>query len=202
MTLRRILFATTLIPFLSMSAVADEFTPGFDIGSSCWGYGECHLPTTRSAFTDPDYVAHDMQFVILRDTLKAGGIGAIGVKNFADDTANSIRGAVDDVYRTHTEVSCANGTTDASSCIIAIGYGALMNATTMNNTIAIGRCSGATLTSESRDLLIGDFTTAPRGKDGFVNLENKLCFWRDTGVVETCPPPNPECLPNQPKDTK
>lgn len=81
------------------------------------------------------------------------------------------------------------------TCIIAIGLGALENATTMNNTIASGRCSGASLRAESNDLLIGDYTSAPRGKDGFVNIGNKFCFWRDTGERVACPPPEPECMP-------
>jgi hypothetical protein len=80
------------------------------------------------------------------------------------------------------------------SCDIAIGLGALQNATTMDDTIATGRCSGASLQTESRDLLIGDYTSAPRDKSGFVNIANKLCFWRDTGTRVACPPPEPECV--------
>lgn len=78
-------------------------------------------------------------------------------------------------------------------CNVAYGVGALQYATTMLGTMAFGRCSGGHLTSENHDLLIGDYTAAPRGKDGFVNLENKLCFWRDTGTVVDCPPPEPGC---------
>ena len=78
-------------------------------------------------------------------------------------------------------------------CIIAVGRGALQSATTMQNTIAIGECSGASLTTESRDLLIGDYTAAPKGKNGFVNIGNQVCFWRDSGTVVPCPPPEPPC---------
>jgi hypothetical protein len=63
----------------------------------------------------------------------------------------------------------------------------------MHNTIAIGRCSGFHLHAESRDILIGDYTDAPRERDGFVNIKNKLCFWRDSGERADCPPPEPEC---------
>lgn len=83
----------------------------------------------------------------------------------------------------------------SGSCVIAIGLGALQDATDMDDTIAVGTYAGASLRTESRDLLIGDCTAAPRGKDGFVNIANKLCFWRDTGIIEDCPPPEPQCHP-------
>jgi hypothetical protein len=78
-------------------------------------------------------------------------------------------------------------------CIVAVGEGALPNATTMSNTIAVGRCVGTSLTTESYDILIGDNTTAPLHRDGFVNIGNRLCFWRDTGERAACPAPEPEC---------
>ena len=79
-------------------------------------------------------------------------------------------------------------------CRIAFGYGALINITTGNNDMAYGHCSGASLMEESNDLLIGDYTAAPLHKNGFVNIENKLCFWRETGKRADCPPPEPECM--------
>ena len=79
-------------------------------------------------------------------------------------------------------------------CRIAFGYGALINITTGNNDMAYGHCSGASLMEESDDLLIGDYTAAPLHKNGFVNIENKLCFWRETGKRADCPPPEPECM--------
>lgn len=82
-----------------------------------------------------------------------------------------------------------------NACLVAIGLGALKSATLMYGTIAVGTCSGASLTTESMDILVGDHTSAPVGKDGFVNIGNKLCFWRDTGTVVDCPPPEPECQP-------
>jgi hypothetical protein len=78
-------------------------------------------------------------------------------------------------------------------CLVAIGLGALQNATSMHNTIAIGRCAGASLTTESDDILVGDYVTAPRGRSGFINIANALCFWRDTGERAACPAPEPEC---------
>jgi hypothetical protein len=161
-----------------------------------------------------DHTAHKMQLVIIRDAVNAGGVGAIGAKDFADDTANGIRGAMDEVFSTHQKSTCARhyeshapkGVSPSyiptMTCIVAVGEGALQNATTMDDTIAIGHCSGASLTSESGDMLIGDYTSAPKGKDGFVNIGNKLCFWRDNGDTATCPPPEPECVHYQPKDTK
>lgn len=88
--------------------------------------------------------------------------------------------------RTHSSII-------GTSCIIAVGVGALRNATILDHTIAIGRCAGATLLKGNRMLLIGDYTSAPEGADGFVNIANQVCFWRDTGEVVPCPPPELEC---------
>jgi hypothetical protein len=90
----------------------------------------------------------------------------------------------------------------AGSCNTAIGLHALEDqfgltsmvvAPTVSHVTAIGRCSGASLHNAARDLLIGDYTAAPSGKDGFVNIGNHLCFWRDTGERVDCPAPEPEC---------
>jgi hypothetical protein len=90
----------------------------------------------------------------------------------------------------------------AGSCNTAIGLHALEDqfgltsmvvAPTVSHVTAIGKCSGASLHNAARDLLIGDYTAAPSGKDGFVNIGNHLCFWRDTGERVTCPAPEPEC---------
>ena len=86
---------------------------------------------------------------------------------------------------------------------VAIGLGALNKAYGLNShyvgedlsyVYAIGRCAGASLENASRAFLIGDYTAAPSGSDGFVNIANRLCFWRDTGETVDCPPPEPECL--------
>lgn len=79
------------------------------------------------------------------------------------------------------------------SCTTAVGLGALWLATNITHVIAIGRCSGASLHEARNTLLVGDYTSAPEGSDGFVNIANKLCFWRDTGRRVDCPPPEPEC---------
>ena len=120
----------------------------------------------------------------------------------AKNAEKSILEAVDRMVLDHPD-PCGEGSKPSvhvSSCVIAIGMGALKYATTMNHTIAVGRCAGASLTTESRDLLIGDYTAAPRGQDGFVNIANKLCFWRDSGERVACPPPEPECanVPTEP----
>lgn len=59
--------------------------------------------------------------------------------------------------------------------------------------VAVGLCSGSSLTGQSRSLLLGDRTAAPPKGDGFVNIANKLCFWRDTGERVACPAPELEC---------
>jgi hypothetical protein len=42
----------------------------------------------------------------------------------------------------------------------------------------------------SRCILLGDNTQTPSpDSDGFVNIDNRLCFWRDTGEIAECPPP-------------
>lgn len=84
------------------------------------------------------------------------------------------------------------------SCNLFVGLWSAPDATSMNGTIAIGNCTGAGLTTESRGLLIGNYTTAPRGRDGFVNINNETCWWRDTGEPSACPPPVPECAQSAP----
>lgn len=58
--------------------------------------------------------------------------------------------------------------------------------------VVIGRCSCVNLLG-SGNLLLGDYTGTPSGASGFVNIANKLCFWRMTGERVACPPPEPEC---------
>jgi hypothetical protein len=91
---------------------------------------------------------------------------------------------------------CAPGATmfDATNaCNVAVGIGAMEFATTLAHSIFIGRCSGHSVTTGSHDLLIGDYTSMPDGAVGFVNIANKLCFWRDSGDRVACPAPEPEC---------
>ena len=38
-------------------------------------------------------------------------------------------------------------------------------------------------------ILFGNCTSAPPHADGFVNIANKLCFWRTSGEITECPPP-------------
>lgn len=202
MTLRPITLATMLIPFLSMSAVADEPS----------GFLSAPPNAVDPRLERPMSVAVGSAEIVI-DTYKkvsalfkgqsGGSASLIGMTQGLDDGLRQSFGFYPcKAAEAHRDSHNSSVNMVTGSCLVAYGYGALLNATDMTGTMAFGRCSGASLRSESRDLLIGDFTAAPHGKDGFVNLENKLCFWRDTGVVETCPPPNPECLPNQPKDTK
>lgn len=52
----------------------------------------------------------------------------------------------------------------------------------------------------SRNILVGNYTSMPTAStNDFVNIANRLCFWRDTGQRVDCPPPEPDCT--QPKET-
>lgn len=148
---------------------------------------------SNMTYLAPDVMAHDMQVVIIRDMPK---VSPEEFPKLADAMAEGIRKALTASVGA-TSDPCDKPPTGQtfSSCIVAIGENALYNATTMYGTIAIGRYSGYSLTTESMDILIGDYTSAPHGMNGFVNLANTLCFWRDTGVVETCPPPESEVKP-------
>lgn len=58
--------------------------------------------------------------------------------------------------------------------------------------LAVGSFAGASMTTQNRAIALGSCTAVRLG-DGFVNLGNRLCFWRDTGTIVDCPPPEPEC---------
>lgn len=79
-----------------------------------------------------------------------------------------------------TEINGENRTILASSASAPWGH----------DVTVIGNCATAW---GSRELVLGDRATTPIKGDGFVNLGNKLCFWRDTGTIVDCPPPEPEC---------
>jgi hypothetical protein len=60
--------------------------------------------------------------------------------------------------------------------------------------IVIGMCAGWHVTTGKRNILIGDYTATPTpGTNDFINIANKLCFWRTTGERVACPPPEHEC---------
>lgn len=81
------------------------------------------------------------------------------------------------------------------TCSMAIGIGALNLATEIDHVTAIGRCAGASLRKARFALLLGDYTTAPEGSIGFVNIGNLFCFSRLTGARVACPMPEKECSP-------
>lgn len=83
---------------------------------------------------------------------------------------------------------------DPGWCNIMIGQGASLSMTGAEHMITIGRCAGASVQNARRAILIGDYTSAPEGSNGFVNIANKLCFWRYTGERVDCPAPEPECV--------
>lgn len=80
---------------------------------------------------------------------------------------------------------------ELSTCI---GLHACENLTTGKRNMVAGACAGTSLRTASDDILIGAYTAAPTpDTSGFVNIGNKLCFWRDSGQRVACPPPEPEC---------
>lgn len=54
--------------------------------------------------------------------------------------------------------------------------------------VAIGYCSEVPADVKG-DILFGEYTTAPAGVNGFVNIGNKWCGLRATGETVPCPPP-------------
>jgi hypothetical protein len=82
---------------------------------------------------------------------------------------------------------------------IARGLGALYMIAGGLRNVADGRCTGASLTDGNDNVLLGDYAATPApNTSGFVNIEGKYCFWRTTGERVPCPPPEPECMPNEP----
>ena|ERR1700728_2851117 len=72
--------------------------------------------------------------------------------------------------------------------LLAIGLNALNHVTHGKRTIGIGRNAGYYFRAGSRCILLGDNTLTPTPDcDGFVNIDNRLCFWRDTGEIAECP---------------
>jgi len=68
--------------------------------------------------------------------------------------------------------------------LLVIGYFALDRVVTGYRHIAIGARSGYTLQDGARCILIGDDTDVPTPDAiGFVNIDNRLMFWRDTGEL-------------------
>jgi hypothetical protein len=56
--------------------------------------------------------------------------------------------------------------------------------------VTVGTCAGHYLSGGSYNILLGDFTRAPKPDSSyFVNMGNKVCWWRDTGKRAPCPPP-------------
>lgn len=77
---------------------------------------------------------------------------------------------------------------------VGVGLNALGKYQHGHRTTAIGACSGASLLSGDDDVLVGAYTAAPTPTtSGFVNIANKLCFWRETGKRVNCPAPEPDC---------
>ena len=60
--------------------------------------------------------------------------------------------------------------------------------------VIIGIHAGEYLTIGNDNLLLGSCTSTPTPETShFVNIANKLCFWRNTGEKAECPKPFPGC---------
>jgi hypothetical protein len=60
------------------------------------------------------------------------------------------------------------------------------------HSLALGYCAGppGNVEDSTRNILLGSFTTTPtRQSNNFVNIDNMICFWRDTLNKVDCPPP-------------
>lgn len=105
------------------------------------------------------------------------------------DAAEVMLGAF---YRHGSIVECERP--KGFGCDVAIGWHALEMITTGYRIYAFGRWSGASAIGASRSILLGDCTALPDpNAAGFVNIDNRLCFWRDTAEQVACPPPEPGC---------
>ena len=78
---------------------------------------------------------------------------------------------------------------------VCVGWRACENVTTGKRITVVGACAGRAITVESDVILVGDHTDIPKGASGFVNIGNRLCFWRTTGERTECPPPVVGCVP-------
>lgn len=83
-------------------------------------------------------------------------------------------------------VPCPKGSVEASMKHPSNG-GSLITGTC---NLVIGRFAGFSMTDERRMILIGERASAPPHSDGFVNLANVACFWRDSGWFVECPAPD------------
>jgi hypothetical protein len=82
---------------------------------------------------------------------------------------------------------------------IARGLGALYMIRGGLRNIADGRCTGASLIGGNDNVLLGDYAATPApNTSSFINIDSRSCFWRTTGERVQCPPPEPECMPNEP----
>lgn len=104
------------------------------------------------------------------------------------DLAESIRPAL----IAASEGYIATPTVEESVCV---GIDACLRLSTGKGDTVIGACAGKSLLDGSWNVLVGDHTATPTPHtSNFVNIGNRLCFWRDTGERVACPPPEPECF--------
>lgn len=198
--MRKTILAAAIVAGLTGPAMAAEtsegsrlFTGTFDVFIGCQATGRDQLPDDQKKVWDEECKAPDDQARALQDHVGTPTAQTDAERQqIAALIEQTVRMSLVDVGA-KAPYPCIPSP-DTPSCVVAIGEGALLNATAMSSTIGVGHCSGATLRTESDDILVGDYTAAPRDKDGFVNIANRLCFWRNSGERVDCPPPEPECV--------
>lgn len=80
------------------------------------------------------------------------------------------------------------------ACNVGVGIDAMLNLTTGQRNVFLGAYAGKSVEDGSDDVLVGACTATPTPRtSGFVNIANKLCFWRESGERVDCPPPEPDC---------
>ena len=99
-------------------------------------------------------------------------------------------GVCEAIVRTYaTELASSDGATES----IYIGLGAAAGANGGARNVVVGANAGRRLRTGSDNILIGAYTEVPAPDTcNFVNIGNRLCFWRDTGELAPVPPPYDE----------
>lgn len=81
------------------------------------------------------------------------------------------------------------------TCNVGIGIDVMTNPLfNGKRDLFLGAKSGLHVTDGSDDVLVGTCTNTPTPHtSGFVNIANRLCFWRDSGERVACPPLESGC---------
>jgi hypothetical protein len=103
-------------------------------------------------------------------------------------TADSVRPSLIEAMKPYMDKT---PTIEQSVCV---GIDACRDLTLGKGNTVAGAYSGRHLQDGDWNVLVGACTATPTpSTSNFVNIANKLCFWRDTGQRVACPAPEPEC---------